>query len=219
MKKLKALVFLLILSVTVFGQNFRLGFQVSPHMSWMNSTNTKIENNNFRIGLKYGLESDIFLAGFPRYTLNTGLFVANHSFSGNYNISEPFYINQATFSNPVGIVYKVNYLELPLNIKLRSDQFYRTTFYGQFGLTNQFRLSSTAVSNDNQLSGENINKHIGLFNLSMIMGAGAEYDVGGNTSLNFGLQYTNGLINITKIKNLDEKTVFNTVRIVIGVMF
>ena len=51
------------------------------------------------------------------------------------------------------------------------------------------------------------------------MGGGVEYDVGGNTALNFGIQYSNGLTDVTNISNLEEKTVFNSVRLVIGVMF
>lgn len=219
MIKFKTLAFLLLLTTSVFSQNFRLGFQASPHITWLNSTNNGIDNNFFKPGLKYGLESDIFLAGFPRYTLNTGLFVANHTFSAHYLVAESFFINQATFDKAVDIRFKLNYLEIPLNIKLRTDQFYRTTFYGQFGLTNQINLSATAESGDNQLTGDNVSKHIRKYNLAMLMGAGAEYDIGGNTSLNFGIQYTNGLIDVTNIKDIDEKTVFNAARIVIGVMF
>jgi opacity protein-like surface antigen len=218
------LLVLLFLMHTGYTQNFRLGFQASPHMSWMNSSKKNIVNNELRPGIKYGLEADIFLAGFPRYSLNTGLFVANHSFSAHYLVEEDFFINDVTFSDPVDLTYQLNYIEIPLNIKLKSDQFYRFTFYGQFGLTNLINLSATASSGDDRFSGDNINQGmnnrvIKPYNLSMIMGGGAEYDVGGNTALHIGLQYSNGLIDVTTIKNLDEKTVFNSLRLVLGVMF
>ncbi|MBN2805394.1 MAG: outer membrane beta-barrel protein [Prolixibacteraceae bacterium] len=218
------LLVLLILTQLGFAQNFRLGFQASPHMSWMNSSKKNIVNNELRPGIKYGLQADIFLAGFPRYSLNTGLFVANHSFSAHYQVEEDFFINDVTFSEPVTLTYQLNYLEIPLNIKLKSDQFYRFTFYGQFGLTNLINLSATASSGDERFSGDNINQGmnnrvIKPYNLSMIMGGGAEYDVGGNTALHLGLQYSNGLIDVTTIRNLDEKTVFNSLRLVLGVMF
>lgn len=230
MEKLKAMNRLLTLLVLIFlaqitySQNFRLGFQASPHMSWMNSSKNNIVNHELRPGIKYGLEADLFLAGFPRYSLNTGLFVANHSFSADYRVEEDFFINQVTFSEPVVLTYQLNYLEIPLNIKLKSDQFYRFTFYGQFGLTNLINLSATASSGDERFSGDNINQGLNNrvilpYNLCMIMGGGAEYDVGGNTALHFGLQYSNGLIDVTSIKSLDEKTVFNSLRLVFGVMF
>ncbi|MBN1925019.1 MAG: outer membrane beta-barrel protein, partial [Prolixibacteraceae bacterium] len=131
----------------------------------------------------------------------------------------PFSIGDATFQNPVEINYSLNYLEIPLVIKLRSDQFFRMTYYGQFGLTGQLNLSATAVSSDGQINGESMSGEIGLFNLGMLVGGGAEYDVGGHTALNFGLQYSNGLVDISTINGLDEKSWFNAIRIVIGVMF
>lgn len=215
---------LVLLSISTFAQNFRLGFQASPHFTWMNSSNGNVVNQDVKPGIKYGLEADIFLAGYPRYILNTGLFVSNHTFVARYTVDEPFYINTTTFDFPVDLRYKLNYLEIPLNIKLRSDQFYRMTFYGQFGLSNMFNISASASSSDSQFSGESINKGISertirFYNLSMIMGGGVEYDVGGNTSLNFGLQYSNGLTDVTDISMLDEKTVFNSFRLIVGVMF
>lgn len=222
--RLTILSMLLLISIVSTGQNFRLGFQASPHFTWMNSSNGTISNSETRAGIKYGLEADVFLAGHPRYSLNTGLFVSNHSFSAAYHSDEPFFINDVTFDQPVELFYKTNYLELPLNIKLRSDQFYRMTFYGQFGLTNLFNLSASARSSDFKFSGENINENINdrviaLYSLHMLMGGGVEYDIGGNTALNLGIQYSNGLTDVTDIGNLNEKTVFNSLRIVLGVMF
>lgn len=215
---------LLFFNTVILAQNFRLGFQASPHFTWMNSSKGNIINNEIKPGIKYGLEADIYLAGYPRYSLNTGIFVANHTFAGNYNVEEPFFINKTTFDKRVDLNFKLNYIEIPLNIKLRSDQFYRMTFYGQFGLTNMINISASVESSDAQFSGDNVNiglnnRAIRLYNLSMIMGGGLEYDVGGNTALNFGVQYSNGLTDVTDIKNLSEKTIFNSLRLVVGVLF
>lgn len=220
----------LILSILLFtttllsAQNFRLGFQTSPHLSWINSSSGDIVNDETRIGLRYGLDADIYLAGFPRYTINTGLFVANHSFKAQYTTSQAFLINGKEFNEAVNILYKTNYIEVPINIKLRSDMFYRMTFYGQFGLSNLFNISASATSSDKQLNGDAVNngilkRHIKLYNLNMIMGGGMEYDIGSNTSINLGIQYSNGLTDVTNIGSLDEKTVFNSLRLIIGVMF
>lgn len=224
MRKLIILFSLIVISVTANSQNFRLGFQASPHMTWMSSSKATILNNELRPGIKYGLEADIYLAGFPRYLLNTGLYVANHSFSARYVIDEPFFINDATFLNPVDITFKLNYLEIPLNIKLKSDQFYRMKFYGQFGLSNLFNLSASALSSDEAFTGDNVNEGINnqtinVYTLNMLMGGGIEYDIGGNTALNFGVQYSNGLTDITNIGGLSEKTILNSLRVVVGVMF
>lgn len=208
-----------LLSLNLYSQGFRLGFQASPQLSWMNSDKFGISNQGVRAGLKYGLETDFFIAGSKRYCINTGLFVANHNFEANYNLEDDFTIGQSIFSKETSIKYKLTYLEIPVDIKLKTDQFYRSTFYGQFGLTNQLNLNAKAVSDDNQLSNTNINKNIVMFNVAMLVGAGCEYDLAGNTALNVGLQYTNGLMDVTSINNLQESTKFNSLRLILGIMF
>lgn len=215
---------ILLSSIALNAQNFRLGFQASPHLTWMNSSKATIENNELRPGIKYGLEADFYLAGFPRYSLNTGLFVANHSFTAVYDVEETFSINDVAFDERVLIAFKMNYIEIPLNIKLKSDEFYRMKFYGQFGLSNLFNLSASATSSNSEFAGDKVNNGlqnstITVYNLNMLMGGGIEYDLGGNTALNLGFQYSNGLIDITQIDDLSEKTVMNSARIVLGILF
>ncbi len=219
-----ATLILMTFSTLVFSQNFKLGFQASPHLTWMSSSKGVVQNNELNLGIKYGLEADLYIAGYPRYSVNTGMYVANFSFSAHYAPEAPFFIGSKTFSEPVNLLFKMNYIEVPLNIKLRSDLIYRMTFYGQFGLSNLFNISATAQSDDNQFSGDRINdgfqnRSISFYTLNMIMGGGMEYDVGGNTSITLGLQYSNGLTDVTQIRNLNEKTIFNSARLVLGVMF
>jgi len=222
MKQMKRPIIIIILvsiSFMVNGQELKLGFQASPQLTWMKSTNTSIVNEQSLMGIKYGIEADIFLFGVPRYSLNTGLFVSNHSFKSKYIIENTISLGNVSLTAPVSIKYKLNYIEIPLNIKLRSDQFYRLTYYGQFGITNLINISATATSSDAKLNGSNVSESIGMYNMGMLMGGGVEYDVGGNTALNIGIQYSNYFIDATTIKNLDEKTTLNSLRLVIGVMF
>lgn len=224
MKQKTIVLLFLFLSVSSFSQNFKLGFQTSPHITWMSSTNSNIEQSANKLGIKYGLEADIYIAGYPRYCLNTGLFVSNYSFSGNYSTETPFYIGDHTFTPPVDLHFKLNYIAIPLNIKLRSEQFYRITFFGQFGLSNLFNISASVESSDVKFAGDQLNKGLGnrsisFYNLQMIMGGGVEYDVGGNTAIVIGLQYENGLSDISKISPLNEKSIFNSARLALGVMF
>ncbi len=219
MGKITFVLLFLFCSLLSFSQNFRLGFQASPHFTWMNSTSKTIVNDQSRIGIKYGVEADVFLAGLPRYSFNTGLYVSYHSFRTLYDTDKSFVINDKVFNDKVNILYKLNYIEIPMNLKLRSDQFYRLTYYGQFGLTNYINISSSAYSDDNQLDGSNASDAIGFYNFGLIMGGGAEYDVGGNTALNVGIQYSNVLLDYSTIKNLDDKSKFHSVRLVLGVLF
>ncbi|HNZ72249.1 MAG TPA: outer membrane beta-barrel protein [Prolixibacteraceae bacterium] len=218
-KKIILFAALLTLSAAGFAQKMQLGFQASPQVSWLKSTESNITNENIGLGIRYGLDADIFLFDNTRYALNTGLFITNHSFKARYNLEKPIVVGDKEMPTPVDIKYRVNYIELPLNIKLRSDQFYRFTYYGQFGLTNLINISASGTSSDLKLDGSNVNDAIRFFNLGMIVGGGAEYDVGGNTALNFGIQYTNYFVDATTIKGLSEKSKINSIRLIIGVMF
>jgi len=171
------------------------------------------------LGIRYGLEADILLFGVPRYSLNTGLFVSNLSFKARYILDNHLVVDNQTLDNPVDIKFKMNYLEIPLDLKLCSDQFYRFTYYGQFGLSNLINIGAKAYSSDNNLDGASVSESIGFYDLGLLLGLGAKYDIGGNTALNFGLQYTNYFLDATTIKALDEKTTINSIRLVLGVMF
>jgi len=217
----RPIIILILLSISLLSQSqsFKLGFQASPQLTWMNSSDNLILNDQSRLGIKYGIDADIYLFGVPRYSLNTGLFISYNSFKTMYSLENPILVNNISLANPVSIKYKLNYIEIPFDIKLRSDQFYRLTYYGQFGITNLINISAKAESSDLKLSSSDVSESIRMFEMGMIMGGGVEYDVGGNTALNFGIQYTNYFLDATSIKNLDEKTKFNSLRLVIGVMF
>ena len=219
MKRTVIILLLLLTGTLGQAQSIKLGLQASPQLSWMRSTDDNIMNSQSRISIRYGLEADIFLFGVPRYSLNTGFYVNNLSFKAKYSLNDPLVINGKTLANPVEIKYNINYLEIPFDIKLRSDQFYRMTYYGQFGLTSLINISATATSSDLVLNSSNVSGSIAMFNMGMLMGGGVEYDIGGNTALNFGIQYSNYFLDATTIKNLDEKTTINSIRLVIGVMF
>lgn len=219
MKRIILISTMLFISMFSPAQKIKLGFEASPQLSWMKSSDLEVLNANAGLGIKYGLEADIFLFGVPRYSLNTGLFVSNHCFKARYEIDQSLVFDDQTLNTPVEIKYRLNYLEIPFDIKLRSDQFYRFTYYGQFGLTNLVNIGVTAVSSDSKLDGTNVNESFGFYNMGLLLGAGAEYDIGGNTAINMGIQYTNYFIDATTIKNLDEKTTINSIRLVIGVMF
>ena len=218
---MKRFVLFVLLAITIwtYGQNFRLGFTVSPQMSWMSSTSVAINNNQSKVGLDFGLMADFYLTPNQKYILNTGLTVTTHSARVKYNMSDPFEFSGKTLPAQSEITYALKYLELPLTLKLRTKPVRRFTYYGQFGVAGYFNLSASAISNDGVLDGSIVSEEISLFNAGMHLGGGAEYDVGGNTSLLIGVQYTNGFLDITTISGMEEKTTMDNVRLVFGVMF
>lgn len=221
----KALFFAITIMITssIFGQNFRLRFHADPTLSWARSSDGDIANAQAGMGVNYGIEADMFIKGNERYCLNTGILVSTQSFSMLYgeNVNN-FELMGETVVPPIAFDYTLNNIQIPFDIKLRSDQFNRLAFYGQFGLSTYFNINASVnTSNDSfNLNGDKLTTVANVFNAAMLMGGGFEYDLGGNTALVLGFQYQNGLTDITEIKGLeDEKTTVSSVKFVIGLMF
>ena len=69
---------------------------------------------------------------------------------------------------------------------------------------------------------ENIQDDINLFRAALIVGAGAEYNFSGNTSLLFGITYNNGFTNIANFDvDVDKKAKLlnNYLELTVGVFF
>ncbi|MGB0423169.1 MAG: hypothetical protein ACPGED_02550, partial [Flavobacteriales bacterium] len=110
------------------------------------------------------------------------------------------------------------FLEVPLTIKLRTNEIGYITYWGQFGLGLGFNLQTFAddvydyqlahivtdmsdswektelASRENDK--ENINDEIGFSRVSLIMAAGIEYNISGSTSVLVGLEFNNGFTNV-----------------------
>jgi opacity protein-like surface antigen len=218
----KKIIFLTIATFVInflHAQDIRLALQANPQLSWLKSSNSNITNKGVAMGIDYGLVADFHIGGHPRYCINTGVLVSNQAFTSRYNGNEAFSLNQKTFDQAVEIKYRMNYLQLPLNMKLKTDQFNRITFYGQFGLSNYLNLSAVAYSSDSQLNGDNVSSAIRMYYLSLLMGGGVEYDLGSNTTLNLGIQYSNGLTDATALKTPNDRGSIQATRLVVAVLF
>ena len=68
-----------------------------------------------------------------------------------------------------------------------------------------------------ELEKENMQDDIALYKASLIVGAGAEYNFSGSTSIMFGLTYNNGFMNILDIDGFKAKQHY--VELSLGVFF
>lgn len=108
--------------------------------------------------------------------------------------------------------YKNTYLSIPLNLKMKTAEVSGLRFFGQIGPEFQFRWNAHAddrvqsittnmlqtnlqLGPEEELTKLNIKQDIGFFNLLINMGIGAEYNLGGTTSLFVGLNYYLGIFN------------------------
>ncbi len=180
-----------------------LGFTVSPSLSWLETTNAGYEQDGNSAGIKYGLLMDFRLFGVENYALATG-FTMNH-ISGK--LKEASY-----FSNSTGIVvpavrsskYKMTYIDMPLAIRLRTNEIGYTIFYGVFGTELGFNINTKKEYTDTYSTGETENRtddvsaDVNLFRSSLVFGAGVQRHISGNSYYRIGITYHNGLTNVLK---------------------
>lgn len=169
----------------------RLALTFNPNIGWL-----KYENGSkakAKPGYSYGLVADF---GFTRnYYFSTGLLInaINSSISaGNAMDTEGDYKD---FSRNIYL----KYVEVPLTIKLKSEENQVGRFYGQFGFTGGFK-----VSGKEQLPSQTTKTSISgadIFRIGLLIGGGAEWRLSNNLALLTGVAYNNGF---TRAINMGE---------------
>lgn len=183
----------------------RLGFELSPQISWLNSDNGSVNSNGNLFGYNFGIVLDRFFD--TNYAFTTGLTINSTGGKLSYNT-----IDESDNPEIINTTYKLKYIEIPFGLKLLTNEFHRTRYYGQFGLYTQFNIKAVD-ENGNSKSSE-----INVFDMGYHLGGGLEYSLGGDTYLNFGILYNNGFLDVTD-HAIEDKTHLNRFIFNIGVIF
>ena len=217
MKKYLFIAILALISIKAFSQSTRFTVFVDPQFSWMSSDIKAVESNGSKFGVNIGLNVDKFFA--PNYAIMTGISIDNTG--GNLKFE-----NQKILKTGSGNVeldpgstihYKMQYINVPLGLKLKTNEIGYLTFFTHLGLNGGINIKATAEVDGIDLENENISEEIRLFNLGYFIGAGVEYSIGGNAALVLGLTYTNGFVDITD--GNDGKVTLGNFAIRIGILF
>ena len=129
--------------------------------------------------------------------------------------------------------YLTKYLEIPFVIKMKTNQFGKLSYFGEFGLETGIRLSAkgndrVSPANEELKSFDytknlSESKEINLIKETLIFGAGVEYYIDESTSLVGGLQFGNGITDVLRGTNeysdKDRNAMFHYFQFTIGVMF
>jgi opacity protein-like surface antigen len=191
-------------------RKFRFGLQFSPNISWLKANTAGYESDGSEFGFSYGLSFEFFMS--KNYLVSTGVQILNTGGKLNYAA-----LPNTSISEPVTEDFSLKYIEIPINLKLRTNEIGYLTYFGQIGINSAINFrgkSSFSFASETangftvaQTSGGGINEGvesdaaINWINLSLVIGAGVEYNISGNTSLMLGLTFNNGFIN-----QLDSKT-------------
>lgn len=217
MKKYLAIAILVIISTKAFSQNTRFTVFVDPQFSWMSSDLKSVDNDGSKFGVNIGLNLDKFFA--QNYALTTGISIDNTGGNLNFDNEKTLKTNGENPVLPAGstINYKLQYINIPLGLKLKTNEIGYWTFFTHLGLNGGINIKATAEVDGFELENENISEEIRLFNLGYFIGAGVEYSIGGNAAVVLGLTYTNGFVDITD--GNDSKVTLRNFAIRVGILF
>ena len=180
----------------------RLGLALNPNLGWMRPDNSGHNSEGVRAGIQYGLVADLRLFGDPNYSFSTGFTFAH--LGGK--VSYPSVITDMYTGNEIdattNATYKLRYIDIPLAVKLRSNEIGYMHFWGLFGSEIGWRINANAdletsrprvsrSSNDVSIVDD-----VALFRADLVIGGGIEYTISGDTRLVAGLVYHNGLTNV-----------------------
>lgn len=209
MKKTTLLTLLFALAFGSFAQrDFQLGLQFSPNIGWVKPEGSNIEADGAKIGFTFGVIGDFNIS--ENYIFSTGAQVVNTGFTLNKPDVQTFADNNGAQTTGYGKTtsqVRLNYIEVPLTLKLRTNEIGYMKYYGRVGFALGVNYEATAEEDFTYTSANttgatltnekvNYDDEINLFRASLIVGAGVEYNLSGNTSLIAGVTFNNGFTNI-----------------------
>jgi hypothetical protein len=219
MKKIIIYTVLFSLSILANSQEWRFGVYVDPQFCWFSPDVKSVEREGTRFSIKGGLEADRYFAN--NYAITTGISISNAGGIVSYDSTLVLRLrdNDETVAAHSPVKYKVQYISMPLGLKLKSNEIGYLSFYANVGFTGSVRIGSKVEIEDNDISDAAVEEDIRLFNLSYYFGGGVEYSLGGNTAINAGIVYNNGFLDVLDNQHFDSKDVMHILSVRIGVMF
>jgi hypothetical protein len=181
----------------------RFTFVLSPQISWMKSDMDKVDNGGSKMGYNFGLLVDYFFG--DNYAITSGLTI-------NTTGGKLEYLSSGNNTVEPRQRYNLRYIEIPVGLKLRSEDLKRMNIYGRFGLSPQLNI----MAKDNDDNG--ISDEVKLLDLGYHIGGGIEYSVGGKNALVFGLLFNNGFMDITS-SSYHDKAILNRLVFEFGFIF
>jgi opacity protein-like surface antigen len=197
-------------------RTLRLGFKASPNFSWMHALNDQVKSDGLGLGFSYGLMADRSFS--ENYALSVEMLVSSMSLSLSHQDTLIYY--RGGFTQPyadVSFDYKLQYVQLPIALKLKTNEIGKFIWYGQFGIAPSFLINNAVRtwsnpvyvskkyapnSTENDFNGRAGNgvfrDDVSILRFSMVLGAGVEYRISGSTMLNLGLRFDNGLNDVLR---------------------
>jgi opacity protein-like surface antigen len=199
------------------------GLKLTPTFNWFTVDRNEFESDGAYIGYTYGLMMDFKLA--RNYFLATGVEISQR---GGKLKSDALATETGLGGSPIKIggtiTQRLQYVDIPLALKLKTNDIGYIQYYGHFGFLMGFMIKANqdVDFDDNSYGYEDKNKRnnqsdFGFFNFGLNVGLGLEYNIAGNTDITVGVGYQNGFVDIWSEDK--AKITNNSITLNFGVFF
>lgn len=216
---------------------FRFGMKGTAQLTWLKPDFRDLpegftaENGGVKGNLAWGPQVEFLLDKKGNFYLSTGFEInySKGSVEGNYPTVDDLGVKRIfTYES----AYTMRFLEVPLMIKFRTDEIGYMRYFGLFGMGAGFRLraenalaitgdfsSPTTVTQFERNSNDVANPLKG----SLLIGAGVEYALTGNTALVGSILFNNNFTNVLKNQdqtfNVRDNGILNYFQLNVGILF
>jgi hypothetical protein len=192
-------------------QKFRFGLKATPTLAWFKTDSKGLDSDGSKLTFSWGFMGEYFFA--DNYAISSGVELVSRG-------------GKITFVDTAIVVnedLRLKYIDIPITVKMRTNEIGYMRYFGQFGFTPGFNISSkadietTILGTTVEESDVDINKQITPINMALHIALGLEYSLSGNTSLIVSAAFNNGFVDIGEEKG--EKIMANYFGLNLGVLF
>jgi len=199
-------------------KKFKIGFNLSPSIDFFQPNTDGVKSDAVKMKFGYGMMAEYAFTN--NYAIGFGL---EHRMSGavlDFSGADARYVakDDTTEFRLMSRTYRYDYVNLPITLKLMTNQIGYFTYFGQFGVDISVLASAKAkderqtlqsfksdsLGTEEVFSGTDKGDFQGRYNQSTFaniklrIGAGFEWNFSGNTSLVVSVSYHNGFIDLMK---------------------
>jgi hypothetical protein len=221
----KKIILFLIIALIVNGiadaQDYRYGIYAAPVISWFRTDAENISNKGARAGFDFSISAERRLTDNWHFT--SGLAFTNTSARLVNANSSFFRFHDYTAIVAAGepVIYSLQFLSVPVGIKIKTDETGYFTYFAEFGLDPEVVITGKVDIPSDNIKGKVAMTEIKRFNAGYHLKAGTEYSIDGNTSLILAMGYETNIFDITKdFESLEtDRTINKMLKFIFGINF
>ena len=182
-------------------QYLKLGIHFDPLLSWFTTRSYDVRNDGPVPGFSFGLTYNSYFGS--NYSFSSGIKIINAG--GRLICNEPTSFEIRNFDREIVIVdaydpviYRVNYISVPLGVKLETDQFGYGKVFADLGFDPKILVLGTAAIPSLNIRSDNAMAELRKINLGWHITAGVEYPLAASNSLVMGIGFENNFLDATR---------------------